>query len=109
MKLGNLELSNWYGTGQEECVHNFWRRYMDEEKNQSHHIGLICCPNVDTFRKDPRLCYWKVTNVGEKFVEFQELFNKINGHRSYSYDELEQAKKDIDEFLIKMDKLLVFV
>lgn len=107
MKLFNIQLSDWYGAGQQNCIHNFWRSYEDEHFKS--YVGLIVCPNVETFKEDPRKCCWKFTFIGNRFAFLLDKYQKSYGNKEYQYDEIPQAKKDIDKFLISMNKLLAFI
>lgn len=109
MKFGNYILSEW-----ETCEGgwNFWR-FGDRKRSQF--IGLIASSS-DHFKNDLPKCYWMFALAASIDNSFKivEVFNKIHGcsvisAKRYVYSELDDAKKEIDEFLSKYDKLKTLV
>jgi len=91
----------------------FFRYFMDENSNQQkefHYFGIskpiYFNPNSNSKLKNQN---WNVVSLGNKFNNLLELYKNMFHKTYYLENELDLAKSDIDIFLIKLEKLILFI
>ena len=96
MKLFKYNLSDW-----KKSSDNWWRYSED----QNFYIGL----RLKTKEIDPQKYIWVIDVMGtHSFI--RKLFeNTIKFDKKYSFEELDKAKQDIDNMIVKLNKLQCFI
>lgn len=91
--------------------HNYYRIIHHGNETRSY-IGLLINNSTPYYNGDKHLCHWifGTVSLDRKIDDFLEkLYLNLYGEKTYSYSELDIAKQDIDNMIIKLDKLKAFL
>jgi hypothetical protein len=101
-----IELSDWQGAGTDDYEWNFWRKCVQF----SNSIGFIV-NSADSFKQNPNLATWRVTCIYTDSLLYSIAFeyDKIYNKPIFGYSELDKAKKDLDNFMLKFDRLKLYL
>jgi hypothetical protein len=108
-----IELSEWQritaSTNQKDRYKNWARRPIIDDIEAPYNNGAVL---VVTFYPDmglDRFC-WTVAFYGEHIRSLNEYYNDVYKFAPTFYDDqLEEAKLHVDNFLLKISKLTVFI
>lgn len=113
MKFYKYKLSEWIGFGEDGYK---WNHYRVSETNtkKSITVGLILMDDTYTFRLNPNRCSWALTSWGgEETVSLcrslTQFMNHCSNNRKYLFHEIEQGKQDVDNYIIKFNRLKCFI
>lgn len=100
MKFLNYELLDWklYGSNHYRCI----------KDTRGHLLGFILNSNsIPNYMKRYRFCRFCTCSFPDEcpFLKIVELYDKLNYPKYYNFLEIELGKKNVDEFLGKIDKL----
>lgn len=105
IKIGNIQLTNWT-----KARDNLWRfdknKYGVDGLNIDR-VGFVLNSHVVDLNDGKWIIYFE-----GNLHYLKEIFLKTNSkykNRDIKYEELEEYKNMIDEFLIKTNKLLMFI
>lgn len=106
IKIGNYLLKNYVHTSVIKDESNFWRIYHDKNNGDHLYIGFL----LSSYDRPILERYWTIDIFcGRRSIQLRDfLFSYVDTNKKYSFDELEQAKIDLDKFIIRMNKLLIF-
>lgn len=107
MKLFRYELSDWT-----RCAHNFWRlnnyKIDDATGVETYNFGIGLIVN-DAKAKRSRQ-FWEIDSLYDNHPAIRSIMPFLRKNtKSYSYDELDQAKQDVDDLIIRINKLKAFL
>lgn len=104
MKLLQYELGSWQIHKSKTCkFHNWYRSGVDEE-GYPIHIGLI----RKYADESPQTQIWRV-DYALTPIKIHDILDLLNLNKIYLEEELEQAKKDVDNLIFKTNKLKCFL
>jgi hypothetical protein len=104
MKLFQYRLSEWApSSNMPTDTPNWWRH--GNTPNGTLHIGLL----INGFDIDISQRYWRFDYIGPHYILGLWLTISHDPYKMYSLHELEQGKQDIDNFIIRADRLKAFL
>lgn len=103
-----MELSPWQNYGTNGYEYNFYRSLIkDNSEFFTNEIGFTVYES-HVFIKNPNLAHWVIDSENIKLLKVAELFQKMYGN-CIKYYELEVAKNNLDQLLLKYDSLKAFL
>jgi hypothetical protein len=106
IKINNkiITLGPWTGYGTINHLWNFYRVSI----NTFEEIGFVV-DNKDLFKEDPNLCTWKLDTTWSSSLKCAaQVFINMYGE-NFNYSNLETAKSNLDNLLLKFDDLKIYL
>lgn len=104
MKLLSYKLNNWKAYGSSTCKYPNWYRVYDDPNHLTIYIGLIRQHDDNV---GPRQTWRLDYDFAPK--ELRDLVDLIPFDKEYYEEELDQAKQDVDNLIMKVNKLKCFI